>query len=172
MASAENIRLDDKMFTAFIDPDIADDPRSRLLTPRLALTHQAGFPNWRGKEKLKFSATRGPATAIPAKVINTWRILQKKRPASAFESLADRYLLQPDHLQNTSFVGQPWFDGRVATPTGADGNALKPNLAKHFIAADLVYTTDGDYARFMLSVLQDEGLTRKIAADRDSCPVK
>ena len=28
-------------------PDIAHDPRHAKLTPRIALSHQTGFPNWR-----------------------------------------------------------------------------------------------------------------------------
>jgi hypothetical protein len=30
-----------------VDPDIAQDPWHKLLTPRLSLTHQTGFTNWR-----------------------------------------------------------------------------------------------------------------------------
>ena len=31
----------------WLDPDIKDDPWSKLLTPRLCLSHQTGFANWR-----------------------------------------------------------------------------------------------------------------------------
>ena len=35
------------MSAHWLDPDIAQNPWHKLLTPRLALSHQTGFPNWR-----------------------------------------------------------------------------------------------------------------------------
>src|SRR5580658_6828999 len=49
LASAGKLSLDAPMFRYWLDPDIKDDPRSKSLTPRLCLSHQTGFPNWRGK---------------------------------------------------------------------------------------------------------------------------
>jgi CubicO group peptidase (beta-lactamase class C family) len=166
MASAKMFGLDDPMYTAFVDPDLAADPRNRMLTPRLALTHQTGFPNWRSKEGLKFLRDPGTGYGYSGEGYQYVAHFVEKKTGSGFETLADQYLLRPDQLQTTSYVSRPWFEGRIAVPTGADGSALKPNIAQHFIAADLVYTTAGDYARFMLSVLKDEGLTPAIAADR------
>jgi CubicO group peptidase (beta-lactamase class C family) len=41
------ISLDEPMSTYWIDPDIAGDVRHKTLTPRIALNHTTGFPNWR-----------------------------------------------------------------------------------------------------------------------------
>jgi hypothetical protein len=40
--------LDEPVFKYYTDPDIVNDPRAKLLTPRIILSHQSGFPNWRG----------------------------------------------------------------------------------------------------------------------------
>jgi CubicO group peptidase (beta-lactamase class C family) len=165
-SAAGTFGLDDPMYPAFVDPDIAADPRNRLLTPRLALTHQTGFPNWRGKDGLKFLRDPGTGYGYSGEGYQYIAHFAEKKTGQSFEVLADQYLFQPDRLQNTSYVSQSWFEGHIATPTGGDGNALKPNIAQHFIAADLVYTTAGDYARFMLSVLKDEGMSKAIASDR------
>jgi len=166
MVAAGSFGLDDPMYPAFVDPDIARDSRNQLLTPRLALTHQTGFPNWRGKEGLKFLRDPGASYGYSGEGYQYVAHFAEKKSGRSFEALAEQYLFQPDRLQNTSYIGQPWFEARVATPTGADGTSLKPNIAQHFIAADLAYTTAGDYARFMLSVLKDEGMTNGTAADR------
>lgn len=166
LASANMFGLDDPMYPVFVDPDIAADSRNRMLTPRLALTHQTGFPNWRGKDGLKFLRDPGTAYGYSGEGYQYVAHFAEKKTGTSFEDLADHYLLQPDQLRDTSYIGQPWFDGRIAVPTDADGHVLKPNIAKHFIAADLVYTTARNYARFMLSVLGNQGLTPAIAADR------
>jgi CubicO group peptidase (beta-lactamase class C family) len=166
MAAAGAFGLDDPMYTAFVDPDIAADPRSHLLTPRLALTHQTGFPNWRGKDGLKFMRDPGTAYGYSGEGYQYVAHFAEKKTNQSFEALAEQYLLKPDHLESTSYVNQPWFDGRIAIPTAPDGTPLKPNIAKHFIAADLVYTTASDYGRFMLSVLKDEELGDIYATDR------
>ena len=172
MASAGAFGLDDKMSPAFVDPDVADDPRSRLLTPRLALTHQTGFPNWRGKEKLKFLRDPGAGYGYSGEGYQYVAHFAGKEGRRQLRKSGGS--LSPSArppAKHGLFVGQPWFDGRIAVPTDTNGNALQPNIAKHFIAADLVYTTAGDYARFMLSVLKNKRLTREILpAGPDSRP--
>ena len=53
LISAGKISLDESISDAWIDPDIANDPRHKKLTPRLLLSHQTGFPNWRFQNKDK-----------------------------------------------------------------------------------------------------------------------
>jgi CubicO group peptidase (beta-lactamase class C family) len=54
--------LDEPISNYYTDPDVADDPRSKRLTTRHILSHQTGFPNWRGKNpggKLVFEFSPG-----------------------------------------------------------------------------------------------------------------
>ncbi len=44
------------------DPDIAYDERRNLLTPRICLTHQTGFANWRSMTGSKLTFTFPPGT--------------------------------------------------------------------------------------------------------------
>src|SRR5271163_3626258 len=47
LASDKKLALDEPMYPYWIDPDIRDNPWSKLLTPRICLAHQTGFTNWR-----------------------------------------------------------------------------------------------------------------------------
>jgi len=47
LVSKGQIALDEPMHPYWVDPDVANDELHKLLTPRLALNHQTGFPNWR-----------------------------------------------------------------------------------------------------------------------------
>lgn len=54
--------LDEPIYNYFTDPDIANDPRNKKLTTRIILSHQTGFPNWRGEtenKKLQFLCEPG-----------------------------------------------------------------------------------------------------------------
>ncbi|WP_415206732.1 serine hydrolase domain-containing protein [Rudaea sp.] len=64
LASAGKLSLDEPMSAYWIDPDLKDEPWSKLLTPRLCLSHQTGFANWRYQTdgKLKFQWQPGTRT--------------------------------------------------------------------------------------------------------------
>jgi CubicO group peptidase (beta-lactamase class C family) len=166
LASKGTFSLDAPLYPDFVDPDIAADPRSKMLTLRMALSHQTGFPNWRGKDALKFLHDPGTAYGYSGEGYQYAAHFLEKKTGQTFESAADANLLGPLALKSTSYIDQPWFEGRIAVPTDENGNSLSPHIAKRFIAADLVYTTAQDYARFMLAALKDEGLSKAIAADR------
>lgn len=167
LASKGALRLDEPMYRTWLDPDIAKDPRAKLLTPRLALSHQTGFPNWRDtKTGLAFLHDPGTQWGYSGEGYEYVARFAQKKTGLAFARLAQTLLFDPEGLANTSYVAQPWFDGRIAVPTDANGAALKPELVHDFSGADLVYTTAGDYARFLVGVLKDEGLSPAIAAER------
>jgi CubicO group peptidase (beta-lactamase class C family) len=47
LASEGKIDLDESMQSHWVDPDIAQNPWHRILTPRINLKHETGFKNWR-----------------------------------------------------------------------------------------------------------------------------
>ena len=47
LVSAGKMSLDEPISAYWIDPDVKDNPWHKLLTARLCLSHQTGFPNWR-----------------------------------------------------------------------------------------------------------------------------
>jgi len=71
--------IDEPMAPIWVDPNVADDPRHELLTPRHALAHQTGFPNWRSQaddNRLAFSFTPGtrPGTrALSERAGDVWK---------------------------------------------------------------------------------------------------
>ena len=66
LASKRKISLDESVSAYWIDPDVKDNPWNALLTPRLCLSHQTGFTNWRYQTNnvLTFNGNLelGPAT--------------------------------------------------------------------------------------------------------------
>ncbi len=168
LVSQGKISLDEPMANYWLDPDIAHDERAKLLTPRLSLSHQTGFPNWRRMTGgvLTFKHTPGEAYGYSGEGYEYLRRFAEKKLQTPFETLAETEVLQPLGMNETAYTGRPWFQGRIAVPTKADGKVLEPEIAKEAFASDQLYTTARDYAKFMLAVLNDTGLTPAVARER------
>ena len=79
LAAVNKLSLDEPMHAYWVDPDLAADPRAKLLTTRMALDHQTGFANWRRETGGKLTEA---ALGIPVKAISTSRASRRRRPAS------------------------------------------------------------------------------------------
>jgi CubicO group peptidase (beta-lactamase class C family) len=173
LASQRKLTLDEPMYLYWTDPDIANDERRKLLTPRLALSHQTGFPNWRRQtgHVLTFKHTPGETYGYSGEGYEYVARFAQEKMATDFETLAQHLVLDPLGMTDTAYTRRPWFDGRIAVPTDALGKTLDPEIADKWMASDLVYTTSSDYAKFVLSVMRGGDLTPAIAQERSRVQV-
>lgn len=172
LASQKRLSLDEPMYLSWTDPDIANDERRKLLTPRLALSHQTGFPNWRRETNrvLTFKYTPGEAYGYSGEGYEYVARFAEEKTATDFETLAQKLVMEPTGMI-AAYTGRSWFEGRIAVPTDAQGKALEPTIARTWVASDLLYTTPSDYAKFMLGVMRGSGLTSALAKERSTIQV-
>ena len=170
LASAGRLSLDEPMAPYWTDPDLAADPRAKLLTPRLALEHQTGFANWRRESggKLTFLRDPGSAYGYSGEGYQYVARFAEKRTGQPFESLAQELVFAPASMTHTAYTRRPWMAGNIAQPTDKDGKWLTPQFATQFVAADLVYTTPGQYASFVESLMRGVGETPAIRTLRET----
>ena len=166
--SADAVALDEPLSTYWTDPDLAADPRSTALTPRLCLSHQCGLPNWRSDTGgvLALLWKPGSRAAYSGEGYDYVARYLEARTSTAFPALAQRRVFGPLHMTSTAFTEQAWFEGRIAVPRGPEGKDGEPAHRTTWSAADDVYTTIGDYGSFVASVLRRERLSRAIAERR------
>jgi len=169
LASQGKLGLDEPMHTAWVDPDLANDERHKLLTPRIALSHRTGFPNWRGKAGLKFTlGAPGAQYGYSGEGMQYVTNFSERKTGATLDQLGQQLVFTPAGMANTRYIEPAELLPRIAKPHDAAGKELEPTLAGKANAADLVYTTAADYARFMLDVVNDKGLTPQIAAQRSA----
>lgn len=170
LASAGKLSLDEPMWPHWIDPDVAADPRAKLLTPRMALDHQTGFPNWRQQTGGKLSFIRDPGTAFGYSGEGYQYVARfaEKKTGQPFEKLAQTLVFDPAGMTRTAYTERPWMNGQIAKPTDQDGNWMEPQITTSFVAADLVYTTPAQYASFVESLMNGIGESPSIRTLRES----
>jgi CubicO group peptidase (beta-lactamase class C family) len=173
LASAGRLSLDEPLSDHWIDPDIESDPRHKELTLRLALSHQTGFRNWRYQTEgvLRFDTDPGTQFGYSGEGYEYALRFTERNLERDWASLAREYLFAPTGMTNTAYTAQTWFADRMAMPYASGESYLQPSIQESPSAADDLYTTVGDYAAFLVSVMNDDGLSAQIAEQRGSVQV-
>ena len=170
LAAAGKLSLDEPLSAHWVDPDLAADPRHRLLTPRMVLSHRTGFANWRRetKDTLQFTFEPGTKYRYSGEGFEYLARFVERKLGKSLDALAAEHLFGPLAMKNTSFTRRPWFDGRIAMPHGDKGAVGEPSFSSKGNAADDIYTTIDDYAKFVVAVMNRKGVTATLAHQRDS----
>lgn len=170
LVAAGQLSLDEPMSSHWIDPDVASDARHQQLTLRIALSHQTGLANWRGHSpagKLAFAFAPGTAYGYSGEGYDYAARFAEQKLGRGFEDLAHEKLFAPLRMTSTSFSSRNWMEGRLAVPLeGGRWGEAQVESTGQWNAANNLITTAGDYARFVVSTMRSEGLTRQLAAER------
>ena len=161
--------IDEPIYKYFNDPDIKDDPRSKLLTTRHILSHQTGFPNWRWNTeigKLVFEFDPGTKYQYSGEGIEILRKALENKFKKSLNELSKELIFEPLNLKNTSHfwdtnINEKSFVGNFDT----EGN--KYNLEKYFASngADDLLTTVEDYGKFLISVINKDSLSEEVFSE-------
>lgn len=168
--------LDEPLYKYWTDPDIAKDPNTKLLTTRIILSHQTGFPNWRFMNesgKLDFKFKPGTKYQYSGEGLEYLRKALEKKFHKTLDQLANELLFQSLKMTDTQLVWNDKVDlSRYAIGYDNKGNAYEPTQNKTANAADDLLTTIEDYGKFLCSVMNSEGLSKKVFDDMTSHQVE
>lgn len=158
--------LDEPLYKYWTDPDIANDPRSRQLTTRHILSHQTGFPNWRylnKSKKLAFEFAPGTKYQYSGEGFEYLRKALENKFHKTLDQLADSLIFKPLQMTDTRFFWDKNTDeSRFAVGYDTKGNAYETNKNKTANAADDLLTTVEDYGKFLVSVMNGDGLSKEV----------
>jgi CubicO group peptidase (beta-lactamase class C family) len=158
--------LDEPVYKYWTDPDIAKDPNNKLLTTRIILSHQTGFPNWRFMNesgKLDFKFKPGTKYQYSGEGLEYLRKVLESKFHKSLNQLASELIFEPLKMTDTQYFWDKKTDeSRFATGYDNKGNAYETHKNTTANAADDLLTTIGDYGTFLCSVLNGDGLTKKV----------
>ncbi len=144
--------------------DLKGDARYKLLTARLLLSHQSGFPNWRRinrNRRLDFKFTPGKMFKYSGEGYRLLQFILEEMTGKGLNRLAKEKIFNPLGMANSSFVWEKRFDDNFAVNlrTGVrrfiEGTRAFPNAAYSLL------TNTADYAKFLLAVMNGDGLKPK-----------
>jgi CubicO group peptidase (beta-lactamase class C family) len=169
LVSAGKWDLDEPLAKYWVDPEIAGDPRHKLLTTRHVLHHQTGFANWRwlhASKKLTFEFDPGTRVQYSGEGFEYLRKALEVRFGKPLAQLSREIVLAPLKMTDSHHAWNEHVDeSRFARWHDAAGaNTYTDHRHAVVNAADDLITTVEDYGRFAESVLRNEGLSAEVAA--------
>ena len=138
------------------------DPRGQRITARNVLSHTTGLPNW-GPEKLPFNADPGERFGYSGEGFVYLQKVLEKLTGMPLEALAKKEVFEPLGMTRSSFVWETSFAGGAVTGMDPFGRPQEIPTDRGANAAASLLTTAEDYARFLVAVLNGEGLQKKTA---------
>jgi CubicO group peptidase (beta-lactamase class C family) len=141
--------------------DLKDDERYKLLTVRILLSHQSGFPNWRGMNwdrRLDFKFTPGKMFKYSGEGYKLLKFVLEEMTNKDLNQLSEEKIFVPLGMTNTSFLWEKRFDGNFAVNlrTGLRRKIERTRTVPN--AAASLLTNTADYAKFLLAVMNGKGL--------------
>lgn len=156
------IDLDEPISAYYVHPDIKDDPRHEQLTPRILLTHTSGFMNWpKNYEDGKLAFLRDPGEAYGYSGIgfDIFAMFLEEKLGKPFPEIVSEQVFEPFGMESTSQLYAPWIKPNMVHPVDQSG-AFKAPYAfgdEYWNAADDLYVTVEDYAKFIIATMNNEG---------------
>jgi len=147
--------------------DLVGDERYKQVTARMVLSHSTGFPNWRFLEsdrRLKFLFSPGQRHSYSGEGIALLQMAVQEITGQDLETLAQAQVFKPLGMTRTSYVWQEAYEANVALPHDEFGRPRKLIKRLKPDAAGSMVTTAGDYARFLVGILNAAG-KRKATVD-------
>jgi CubicO group peptidase (beta-lactamase class C family) len=164
--------LDEPVYKYWTDPDIANDPNNKLITTRIILSHQTGFPNWRYMNesgKLDFKFKPGTKYQYSGEGLEYLRRALESKFHKTLNELATELIFEPLKMTDTKYFWDAKTDeSRFAIGYDKKGNAYETNKNKTANAADDLLTTIKDYGTFLCSVMNGDGLSKKVFEEMKS----
>jgi CubicO group peptidase (beta-lactamase class C family) len=173
LADAGRLDLDRPLAEYATEPFVPDQPGRRRVTARMALSHTAGFPNWRpgGEERegpLPLLFEPGERFSYSGEGMFYLQRVVERITGQALDVRARAALFDPLGLPHSSFAWSPAVDRSLASGHTADGAFLAKSKYTHPNAAYTLYTTAEEYARIIVEVMSAARSRSKILSRRSA----
>lgn len=142
--------------------DLANEPRWQKITPRILLTHSAGFANFAFTEpdgRLRIHFEPGSRYAYSGDGISLLQFALEKGLGLPLGAEMQRRVFSRFGMTSSSMTWQPGFAADLADGWRADGSLEAHDERSRVRAAGSMDTTISDFARFAAGFVRGEGLS-------------
>ncbi|WP_170172753.1 serine hydrolase [Hymenobacter rigui] len=157
LVDAGKLNLDKPLYQYVPYRALEHDARGRRITARMVLTHQSGLPNWRNGQ-LNFIADPGQRFSYSGEGFVYLQGVVMTVMGKNLEELAQQYVFQPLGMSRSSYQWQPAFEANHASPHNRFGEVTPLTRFTEPNAAYSLQTTAADYGRFLVALLNGQGL--------------
>ena len=169
LISTGKLGLDDSLDEYWTDPDLKNDKRTKKLTPRIILSHQTGFPNWRyltESKKLSFEFEPGTKFQYSGEGFEYLRKALEAKFHKTLEELARELVFIPAKMVDTHFWWDESMDEKRYVKNYAQNGKLIDTIKYYEAnAAANLLTTVEDYGNFLAYLLSGGGLSQTVLAE-------
>ena len=144
--------------------DLAGDERWRRITPRILLTHSAGFANFSFVEpdgKLKFHFDPGARYAYSGEGLILLQFAIEQGLGLKLGDEMQRRVFDRFGMRNTSMMWRPDFARNLADGWKANGSVEPHDERSKVRAAGSMDTSIDDFAKFAAAFMRGEGLSKR-----------
>jgi len=157
--------------------DLGADPRWRAITPRILLTHSAGFANFRWLEpdrRLRIHFDPGTRYAYSDEGFYLLQLIVEQGLGLDAGAEMQRRVFDRFGMRHTSMRWRPDFAANLADGYDLDGVMEPHDERSRVSAAGSMDTTIADQARLWAGIMRGEGLSARSRADlvRAQLPVR
>jgi CubicO group peptidase (beta-lactamase class C family) len=169
--------LDEPIYHYWIDPDIKNDDRHKILTTRHILSHQTGFSNWRftdeKSQKLTFHFEPGKQYQYSGEGFEYLKKALENKFKISLTKLADSLIFKLLKMNDTRF----YWDDEMDVSRFAKWHSEKGELYENYkhsgvSAADDLLTTIEDYTKFIVYVLKGAELSESLQKEMSKQQVR
>jgi CubicO group peptidase (beta-lactamase class C family) len=149
--------------------DLASDPRWEKITPRILMTHTAGFLNFRwlnSDERLDIKADPGTRFIYSGEGINLMQFVIEQGLGLKVGDEMNRRIFQPLGMTRSSLIWRDAFADNLADGYKADGAFEEHDERSTVKAAGSLDTTITDLSKLAAAMVSGQGLSAKSAAER------
>lgn len=164
MADAGEIDLDRPLAEYLSYPDLAHDPRAKRITGRMVLSHSTGLPNWRpgrwsdDPQPLTTEFEPGSRWQYSGEGFVYLQRVVERLTGEPLDRLLRRLVFEPLGMSTSSLLWEERFEAAYAMPHREDLTPRDDRRPREPLAAGTLHTTAIDYARFLIAVMDGEGL--------------
>jgi CubicO group peptidase (beta-lactamase class C family) len=163
----------DAPLSKYLPAYIENDERLNLITARRVLSHTTGFPNWRPMGKpLVIHFTPGEKFSYSGEGFVYLQKVVERLTGEPLNEVIRKSVFEPLAMTNSTYVWQDRIDAQMSTGHNQTKASVQKNTGTQANAAASLRTTAIDYARFVIAVMNGEGLKEETIRQMLTAQVK